>query len=170
MERRGEKKHHFVLVHGAGHGGWCWYKLATLLRSAGHRVTAPDLAASGINPKRLDEIRSISDYFQPLMEVMASLLPDDKVILVGHSMGGASVSAAMERFPHKISAAVFASAVMPGPDFTFATISQEFQKRTDSMMDCQYWFDDGSDNHQPPCCLGRSSWPPSFISSAHRRI
>ena len=29
------------------HGGWCWYRVATLLRAAGHRVDAPDLAASG---------------------------------------------------------------------------------------------------------------------------
>ncbi|KAJ4964002.1 hypothetical protein NE237_023941 [Protea cynaroides] len=116
MEKSGEKKHHFVLVHGSCHGAWCWYELATLLKSHGHRVTAPDLTASGINLKPLEEIRSISDYFQPLMEVMDSLPPDDKVIVVGHSMGGLSVAAAMESFPHKISAAVFASALMPGPN------------------------------------------------------
>ncbi|KAJ4964203.1 hypothetical protein NE237_024142 [Protea cynaroides] len=124
MKRKVKKKHHFVLVHGACHGGWCWFELATLLRSKGHRVTAPDLAASGINLKPLEEIRSISDYFQPLMEVMASLPSDDKVILVGHSMGGLGVAAAMEVFAHKISAAVFASALMPGPN-TVISVSQE---------------------------------------------
>jgi hypothetical protein len=29
-----------VLVHGLCHGAWCWYKAATALESAGHRVTA----------------------------------------------------------------------------------------------------------------------------------
>ncbi|EXB63678.1 hypothetical protein L484_027021 [Morus notabilis] len=35
---------HFVLVHGSCHGGWSWYKLVPLLKSAGHAVTALDLA------------------------------------------------------------------------------------------------------------------------------
>ncbi|OVA10518.1 hypothetical protein BVC80_8985g55 [Macleaya cordata] len=46
-----QEKKHLVLVHGACHGAWCWYKLATLLRTAGHRVTALDLGASGDRPK-----------------------------------------------------------------------------------------------------------------------
>jgi hypothetical protein len=28
----------FVLVHGTGHGGWCWRFIAPLLRAAGHDV------------------------------------------------------------------------------------------------------------------------------------
>ncbi|XP_042493221.1 salicylic acid-binding protein 2-like [Macadamia integrifolia] len=161
METKEEKKHHFVLVHGACHGAWCWYKLATLLRSAGHRVTAPDLAASGINPKQKEEIRSISDYFQPLMEILASLPPDDKVILEGHSLGGVSISAAMEKFPHKISVAVFAAALMPRPDFIVPkSLNQEFQKKVVSMVDTQYWFDDGPDN--PPTAL---LFGPEFLAS-----
>uniref|UniRef100_A0A0D3EQ45 AB hydrolase-1 domain-containing protein n=1 Tax=Oryza barthii TaxID=65489 RepID=A0A0D3EQ45_9ORYZ len=35
-----------ILAHGACHGGWCWYKVAALLRAAGHRVDAPDLGAA----------------------------------------------------------------------------------------------------------------------------
>ncbi len=34
----------FVLVHGTGHGGWCWKKLAPLLRTAGHEDYAPTLS------------------------------------------------------------------------------------------------------------------------------
>lgn len=44
-----EKQGHFVLVHGA----WCWYKVATLLQSAGHRATALDLGASVVHPKQV---------------------------------------------------------------------------------------------------------------------
>ena len=69
----GERKGHFVLVHGACHGAWCWNKVGTLLRSMGHRVTAMDMAASGIHPKQLKEVRSMMDYVQPLMEFMESL-------------------------------------------------------------------------------------------------
>ena len=39
----------FMLVHGAFHGAWCWYKAAALLESRGHRVVAPDLPGHGRN-------------------------------------------------------------------------------------------------------------------------
>ena len=37
----------FVLIHGAWHGGWSWWKTAPLLRHAGHRVLAPSLTGLG---------------------------------------------------------------------------------------------------------------------------
>lgn len=116
---------HFVLVHGSCHGAWCWYKLATLLRSAGHRVSAMDLAASGTNPKQLEDLKVISDYMEPLMEFMTGLPADEKVVLVGHSMGGVAISVAMEKFPRKIGVAVFVTAFMHGPNLTMKQIEKE---------------------------------------------
>ncbi|KAL0377777.1 UNVERIFIED_CONTAM: Salicylic acid-binding protein 2 [Sesamum radiatum] len=104
---------HIVLVHGACHGAWCWYKLKPLLEAAGHRVTAFDLAASGIDKRTLEELRSFEDYSQPLLDFMASLPPEEKVVLVGHSLGGMNIALAMERYPEKIKVAVFLTAVMP---------------------------------------------------------
>ena len=37
----------FVLIHGSGNGGWCWDKVAPLLKQAGHEVIAPDLPGHG---------------------------------------------------------------------------------------------------------------------------
>lgn len=37
----------FVLVHGAWHGGWCWRRLADILRDAGHKVATPTLTGPG---------------------------------------------------------------------------------------------------------------------------
>lgn len=116
---------HFVLVHGSCHGAWCWYKLATLLRSVGHRVSAMDLAASGTNPKQLEDLKVISDYMEPLMEFMTGLPADEKVVLVGHSMGGVAISVAMEKFPRKIGVAVFVTAFMHGPNLTMKQIEKE---------------------------------------------
>ncbi|XP_027171957.1 polyneuridine-aldehyde esterase-like [Coffea eugenioides] len=104
---------HFILVHGAGHGAWCWYKLKPLLESAGQRVTAIDLSAAGINPKRLDELYTLEDYSLPLLELMASIPPTEKVVLVGHSYGGFNLALAMENYPEKISIAIFVTASMP---------------------------------------------------------
>ncbi|MCD7457988.1 hypothetical protein HAX54_036735 [Datura stramonium] len=113
---------HFVLVHGACHGAWSWYKIVALIKSSGHNVTAVDLGASGINPKRVLEIPHLSDYFSPLMEFMASLPADEKVVLVGHNLGGFAISRAMESFPQKILVAIFVTAGMPGPTLNATTI------------------------------------------------
>ncbi|KAI5352355.1 PREDICTED: salicylic acid-binding 2 [Prunus dulcis] len=75
---------HFVLVHGACHGSWCWYKIKPRLESAGHRVTALDLAASRINTKAIQDVHSLAEYSEPLLEFIASLGPEEKVILGEH--------------------------------------------------------------------------------------
>lgn len=116
---------HFVLVHGSCHGGWSWYKLVPLLKSAGHAVTALDLAASGVDLRRPKELRSISDYFRPLRELMKDLPVNERVVLVGHSLGGLAISQAMELFPAKVSVAVFLTASMPGPALNISTLNRE---------------------------------------------
>ncbi len=32
----------FLLIHGAWHGSWCWYKILPLLEKHGHTVLASD--------------------------------------------------------------------------------------------------------------------------------
>ncbi|CAA7033188.1 unnamed protein product [Microthlaspi erraticum] len=112
MEKENQKQ--FVLVHGLCHGAWCWYKVKTMLEAAGHCVTAVDLAASGINMTRLEEIQTLKDYTKPLLDVLSSLGSDeDKVLLVAHSMGGIPAALAADIFPRKIAAIVFVTAFMP---------------------------------------------------------
>ncbi|TVU25770.1 hypothetical protein EJB05_28279, partial [Eragrostis curvula] len=106
-----------VLVHGACHGGWCWYKVAARLRSslaaASFRVLTPDLAASGVDERRLREVPTFRDYTAPLLDLLRSLPDGEKAILVGHSLGGLSVALAAEEHPEKVAAAVFLCAFMP---------------------------------------------------------
>ncbi|CAH8349260.1 unnamed protein product [Eruca vesicaria subsp. sativa] len=110
MEENNQK--HFVLVHGLCHGAWNWYKVKPILEAAGHTVTAVNLAASGIDSTRLEEIQTLQDYCKPLLDVLSS--PDeDKVIIVSHSMGGLSAAFAADVFPHKIAAIVFVTSFMP---------------------------------------------------------
>ncbi|CAA2978084.1 methylesterase 10 [Olea europaea subsp. europaea] len=148
MEKKSEKKH-FVLVHGFCHGAWCWYKLVNMLKSNGdHQVSTVDLGSCGIHPKRLDEISSISEYVQPLMDFMVSLPDDERVVLVGHSYGGIPISLAMERFPEKISVAVFITAYMPNCQDPPATLIQEYFKRCSiqSLMDSKFTLDQRREN------------------------
>ncbi|KDP38249.1 hypothetical protein JCGZ_04892 [Jatropha curcas] len=135
---------HFVLIHGACHGAWAWFKLLPLLRAYGYNVTAIDLAASGIDPQQVNTFGSISDYFRPLRDLMASLPQDEKVILVGHSFGGIAISQAMELFPEKIYAAVFLTAIMPGPSLNLSTITQESERRVGDQLDNRYTRGDGN--------------------------
>ncbi|KAD7117817.1 hypothetical protein E3N88_05085 [Mikania micrantha] len=122
MVRTGDQQTHFVLVHGACHGAWCWFKLKPLLEAAGHRVSAFDLSASGINTKTIQQVATLSEYSKPLLEFMTTIPPEEKVVLVGHSLGGMNVSLAMEKFPEKVAVGVFLTAFMPDSDQKFSYV------------------------------------------------
>ncbi|XP_030944449.1 salicylic acid-binding protein 2-like isoform X2 [Quercus lobata] len=139
---------HFVLIHGACLGAWSWYKLETLLKSSGHNVTALDLGASGINPLQANDLQSSSDYFKPLRDFMEALPFHERVILVGHSYGGYAISQAMEYYPSKISVAVFATALMPGPTLNYSTLKQMSMSQEVPQLDNHYTYDQGPNN--PP--------------------
>lgn len=101
-----------VLIHGEGFGAWCWYKTIALLEESGMLPTALDLTGSGIDLKDTNNVTTLEEYSKPLIDYMQNLPEDDKVILVGHSSGGACVSYALEHFQHKISKAVFLCGTM----------------------------------------------------------
>ncbi|CAN0920287.1 Methyl jasmonate esterase 1 [Linum grandiflorum] len=148
---------HFVLVHGACHGAWCWYKVSAELKQAGHKVTALDMAACGINPTQIEDVHSLVDYSEPLLNFLASLTSkDDKVILVGHSMNGFSLCIAMERFPNNISLAVFVAANMLSPDLTYEIVAAEYAETssTADYMDSQVIFGNGVDKPPTAVLLG----------------
>ncbi|EMS46077.1 hypothetical protein TRIUR3_33741 [Triticum urartu] len=133
---------HFILVHGLCHGAWCWYKVVAALQAAGHRVTVVDLAASGAHPARIDEVHSFEEYSQPLLDAVAAA-PEgggERLILVGHSHGGLSLALAMERFPGKVAAAVFAAAGMPcvGKHMGVTTEEDPVMKDASLLTDTNY--------------------------------
>ena len=70
---------HFVLVHGASHGAWCWYKIRTLLETSGNKVTCVDLKGSGIDQSDPNTVFTFAQYNEPLTTFMSSLPPNQKV-------------------------------------------------------------------------------------------
>lgn len=102
----------FVLIHGEGFGAWCWYKTVALLEEAGLLPTAIDLIGSGIDLTDTNTVATLADYSKPLIDYLENVPEDEKVILVGHSSGGACISYALEHFPLKISKAIFICATM----------------------------------------------------------
>ncbi|CAN8246720.1 unnamed protein product [Cochlearia groenlandica] len=102
----------FVMVHGEGFGAWCWFKTIASLEESGLSPIAIDLTASGFNMTDTNSVPTLEVYSRPLIELLQNLPEEEKVILVGHSTGGACVSYALERFPEKISKAIFICATM----------------------------------------------------------
>jgi pimeloyl-ACP methyl ester carboxylesterase len=107
----------FVLVHGAWHGGWCWQKLARELEAAGHRVLAPDLPGHGSDETPHDRV-DLQAYADRVCEAIDSLEGD--VVLVGHSLGGLTISQAAEHRSDRIRCLVYLAAFVPTDAGSFA--------------------------------------------------
>lgn len=100
----------YVLVHGAYHGAWCYTKLVPLLQDAGHIVIAVDLPGHGKNPKPIHQV-TLSNYVNHVCQIIDS--QSDPVILVGHSLGGITISQTAEERSDKIKYLVYLTAMMP---------------------------------------------------------
>ncbi|PHT41981.1 hypothetical protein CQW23_20835 [Capsicum baccatum] len=109
---------------------------------------AIDLGGSGISPKQVLEVPRLSDYFSPLMDFLTSVHAHEKVVLVGHSLGGFAISRAMESFPQNILVAIFVTAVMPGPTLNATTIYSKGNRLVASQLDDRVTYDYGPYN--PP--------------------
>ena len=99
----------FILVHGSWHGAWCWDKLVPLLENRGNRVTALDLPGHGKN--RAARARQT---FAGYVDTVTGAIDRHrgKVVLVGHSAGGAVISQVAEARPHRITCLVYISGFM----------------------------------------------------------
>lgn len=100
----------FVLIHGAWHGAWCWQKLSQMLTLAGHRVIAPDLPGSGQDRTPLANVTFASSVERVLDLINRGHEP---VVLVGHPLGGMTVSQVAEEVPEKIRWLVYLTALLP---------------------------------------------------------
>jgi pimeloyl-ACP methyl ester carboxylesterase len=99
----------FVLVHGAWHGAWCWYKLVPRLERAGHRVIALDLPSHGKERTPIAEV-TLERYADAVCNALG--LDAEPAILVGHSMGGIAITQAAERHPERIKSLVYLAAFL----------------------------------------------------------
>ena len=101
----------FVLLHGAWHGGWCWRRVADILRARGHRVSTPTQTGLGERAHLLSPEITLQTFCDDLM---AHLEFEDAagVTLVGHSFGGSPISYAAERAPERVGRLVYLDAAV----------------------------------------------------------
>jgi pimeloyl-ACP methyl ester carboxylesterase len=102
----------FILVHGAWHGGWCWHKVVSELSEAGHRAVAIDLPSHGSDRTPVADVTLQGYAWRIAQEIDAQ---DDRVVLVGHSMGGIAISQAAEYRADRILSLVYLAALLPAP-------------------------------------------------------
>lgn len=100
----------FVLVHGAWHGSWAYYKLHSILENSGYRVISINLPGHGIDNCNPGEV-TLDNYRDAIVQVLDTI--PEQVILVGHSMGGIAISVAAEARPEKVSKLVYVAGFMP---------------------------------------------------------
>jgi pimeloyl-ACP methyl ester carboxylesterase len=123
----------YVFVHGGWHNQSAWNKVAPILEAQGSAVLTLDLPGAGANtikPKALDARPFDFDAFaaerSPVADVTqierthavvtlvkkAASLGAGKVILVGHSAGGMTISAVAEQVPELLAAVVYIAGFM----------------------------------------------------------
>jgi pimeloyl-ACP methyl ester carboxylesterase len=100
----------FVLIHGAAHGGWCWYKVVAALEKHSHTVLAPDLPGHGKDKTPIAEV-TLQGYVDSVCKLLDA--QREPVILVGHSMGGRIITQVAEERPDRIKWLVYLAASIP---------------------------------------------------------
>lgn len=102
----------FLLVHGAWHGGWCWRRVAPLLRCMSHEVLTPSLTGLGDRAHLSRPEINLDTHIQDiLMLIDMEDLAD--IILVGHSYAGMVVTGVADRAHSKIRRLVYLDAFVP---------------------------------------------------------
>lgn len=101
----------FVLVHGVWHGGWCWSRVADILRARGHRVSAPTQTGLGERSHLLSPEITIQTF---VADIVRHLEFNDfqNVVLVGHSFGGIPITGAADLVPGRIARLIYLDAIM----------------------------------------------------------
>ena len=136
----------FVFAHGAWHGGWCFSPVAQLLAQQGYQSVLLDLPGHGMSARLPSSYTAkpqdtaalatqvsplaaltLNDYRDATLAVIRGLVAagSGPVVLVGHSLGGATLSAVAEADPSLIKRLVYLTAFVP---VKFPTVIQYLQQ------------------------------------------
>ncbi|MFT4563838.1 MAG: pimeloyl-ACP methyl ester carboxylesterase [Gammaproteobacteria bacterium] len=123
----------FVFIHGGFHGGWTWSDMTEVLAESGYSSLAIDLPGAGslsqfpdCYDQRPIDLAEFAQTMSPLVKITqqertnaaiasaerAAKLGNGKVVLVGHSWGGLTISHVAEAVPELVQAIVYLTAVL----------------------------------------------------------
>lgn len=102
----------FLLVHGGGHGGWCYNRLSPLLREKGHHVLSPSLTGCADRKHTVSPSTDLSTHVTDIVNLIEYDELSD-VILVGHSYGGMVITGVADQVPDRIRELVYLDAAHP---------------------------------------------------------
>jgi pimeloyl-ACP methyl ester carboxylesterase len=102
----------FILVHGAWSGGWCYARVAALLRARGHTVFTPTLIGQGERAHLLSGAINLSTHIADVLGVF-NYERLEQVVLAGHSYGGMVITGVADRISEKIKALAYLDAFVP---------------------------------------------------------
>ena len=153
----------FVFVHGAWHDAATWRLVTPLLEARGYVVRALDLPGAGGNARaprsygrRPLDLAAFAIERSPNAEVspqdrtraVVALIDEvarnqaGPVVLVGHSLGGLTVSAVAEAIPKRVSAVVYLTAFLLPPGTSAHTLI-EHPTMADSLVPSLFLADPG---------------------------
>ncbi|MFT3823668.1 MAG: alpha/beta fold hydrolase [Chitinophagaceae bacterium] len=100
----------YVLVHGAWQAPYVWDAVRNDLIKKGNKVIVVELPGHG-SDKTPTHTLSLDVYRDKVIQAISTV--NEKVILVGHSMGGMVITAVAEKIPARISKLVYVGAFLP---------------------------------------------------------
>lgn len=100
----------YILIHGAWGAAWVFDEVNKLLSKDGSNVYVFDLPGHGENQKEISDV-TMDAYVNHIDNFISKI--DGKVILVGHSLGGAIMSQVAERISNKIEKLIYVAAMLP---------------------------------------------------------
>ena len=114
----------YVLIHGAWHGAWCWYKVVPRLERLGHKAIAPDLPSLGADKTPVNRVSLAlwRDFVSGILNAQP-----EPVILVGHSRGGIVISEVAEQRPDRVRTLVYLTAFLVRPGECLFDLAQQEQ-------------------------------------------
>jgi pimeloyl-ACP methyl ester carboxylesterase len=120
----------FVLVHGAFHGGWCYARVAALLRQQGHEVFTPTLTGLGQRAHLTAGSIDLSTHIEDVVNVLICE-ELDQVILCRHSYGGMVITGVAAHLGERLDTLVYLDAIVPEHGQSlFDIVGPEIAERT----------------------------------------
>jgi len=110
-----------LLIHGGCHRGDCWRLLIPELQALGREAVAIDLPGHGRDPETDPLPATLDNGIAATVAALRGL--GRPALLVGHSLGGMTISGAAEQVPEAVERLVYLSALLPRNGETGAALA-----------------------------------------------